>query len=836
MGIPTLYRFIFTIYLLPLLFFSCKSKNSKDAFFKELCFNNKAKFKTTDILDLQKNEQAEVISALNYRLENFDLNTFDNLLTKVQNIIKLDENLKVVPNYDSLIIISKIPNDQLITEIFIRTNSSYYNTLSNEELKKVKEIIVTFEGKNFKEWYNFLRLINLLSSNYIQSSQIEKAIATYSYGLYKIENSEDPSHFKHFKDQFLSSINILFLREENAIDYINSINKIEEKKSNAFKSSFTGLLHRAYLEEELRLQKLPNQHLNFLKKALHSAQTKSDSVTIFLNLGVYYSQDTSSNKDQKYFSDALDLYKKVTCSTSYFRLLLSVLEKPLSNQEAYLYLNLLDSVSICPESIQAYVRFVKPQYIDNANRSGQKETILNELFVESENGAKSFPGRSSLHLQDYFISNLSEICNIFTQGEYVATNINQIIINKFLEVRLRDIHRQTLQNDNINSDSTRIMIKQILLSVNNLKNLKPFNNRIYNELFNHLVLQEKPTDLDEFFKMQSFHTDSLVANECVINFMKSGDNYLTYLYNDGQLQIFKFSVNILDSLLIDLNQCLVKREDIHFDNTIFSEINQITNNKDICIIADGFLLGVPLEYVFAKANKVFHFSNVKQILKKEIITINNNELQLFSFSSNKTIDSRKMKLYQELPLGLKEVSDIKKICKVPESNVVAGYEFTMEKITKSKAALIHISSHAKSDNTNRLNNYILTKNGEQKIFGFDLYGKSKLPKVVILSACESGIGVHATGAGTQTLSRAFLDNGTQTVIKTLWKVNEKATAEFMIEMYTHWVTGISLYDALEKTKNNFKEHEEYAHPYYWAGFVLEGNPHVYLEQTDNSDN
>jgi len=103
------------------------------------------------------------------------------------------------------------------------------------------------------------------------------------------------------------------------------------------------------------------------------------------------------------------------------------------------------------------------------------------------------------------------------------------------------------------------------------------------------------------------------------------------------------------------------------------------------------------------------------------------------------------------------------------------------------------------------------------------------PKVICISACETGIGVHEYGAGVFSLSRSFIDNGGEAVISTLWKINEKATKEFMVLFYENWNSGLRLYDAIKRTQESFKHHKKYSHPYYWAGFVLEGNPTITLK-------
>jgi len=95
--------------------------------------------------------------------------------------------------------------------------------------------------------------------------------------------------------------------------------------------------------------------------------------------------------------------------------------------------------------------------------------------------------------------------------------------------------------------------------------------------------------------------------------------------------------------------------------------------------------------------------------------------------------------------------------------------------------------------------------------------------LVVLSACESGRGQIGRGEGVVGLSRAFLASGAGGVVASLWPVPDKATAELMSEFYERMLVkrgpaGRSLNEARLALMNDPK----YAHPYYWAAFVLIG--------------
>jgi CHAT domain-containing protein len=144
--------------------------------------------------------------------------------------------------------------------------------------------------------------------------------------------------------------------------------------------------------------------------------------------------------------------------------------------------------------------------------------------------------------------------------------------------------------------------------------------------------------------------------------------------------------------------------------------------------------------------------------------------------------------------------------------------------------IVHLATHAFFNNEHpELSSIVLTTvthNGENTdglMSLEDIYNLNLPAELTVLSACETALGKDVTGEGLVGLTHSFLSAGSKSVVASLWKVDDRATAAFMGEFYRYMFNeGLSPAAALRQAKLTMMHDKQWSAPVYWAGFVLQG--------------
>jgi len=298
--------------------------------------------------------------------------------------------------------------------------------------------------------------------------------------------------------------------------------------------------------------------------------------------------------------------------------------------------------------------------------------------------------------------------------------------------------------------------------------------------------------------------------------------------------------------------------------TIFKDCGPLLGNKRLVIVAAGALQNIPFEVLPAPE------SDQKVLLNNEIVYLpsastlallrvghQRNFQKTLAVFADPVFDDRDTRvragndklarLFRDVgdtgdagftltPLmySRKEANDIASIAKRGarifagiEANRVAAISPTLKQFR-----IVHFATHGFIDDKHpELSGLILStvdKHG-QPADGYltlhDIYNLDLPVNLVVLSACQTGLGKYVPGEGVIGLTRGFMYAGAQRLVVSLWLVNDEATAELMKRFYWQLLrNNQSPAAALRQAKIEMRDSKgKWSNAYYWSGFILQGD-------------
>ncbi len=146
-----------------------------------------------------------------------------------------------------------------------------------------------------------------------------------------------------------------------------------------------------------------------------------------------------------------------------------------------------------------------------------------------------------------------------------------------------------------------------------------------------------------------------------------------------------------------------------------------------------------------------------------------------------------------------------------------------------EADILHFATHAKVEENLPRYSYLAFSGPDslpEQLFLSEIYNLDLKANMVVLSACETGLGRLQRGEGLISLARGFAYAGAKSIVPSLWSVNDQATASIMTEFYRQLADGQTKSSALQQAQFQYlneQNDEHLAHPYYWAAFTIIGD-------------
>lgn len=265
-------------------------------------------------------------------------------------------------------------------------------------------------------------------------------------------------------------------------------------------------------------------------------------------------------------------------------------------------------------------------------------------------------------------------------------------------------------------------------------------------------------------------------------------------------------------------------------NTLIAPLKNHLSTRVLGIIPHGVLHYLPFA---ALADGQRYLSD-----EYTLFTLPSASVLQFLPGAQPTRDSRVLALANGQAAGLSSLEgvnqEVRAIAQRYKTHLLIGENATETALREgaSTHAIIHLAAHGALNTTSPLFSRILLSPDQEHDGALEVHEVYELDlqqtELVVLSACETHLGKQSRGDDIIGLTRAFMYAGTPSVIASLWKVNDQATSDLMTLFYKHLKQGNSKARALQIAQQKIRS--RYPHPYYWAAFVLTGDPGVSTAQ------
>lgn len=283
-------------------------------------------------------------------------------------------------------------------------------------------------------------------------------------------------------------------------------------------------------------------------------------------------------------------------------------------------------------------------------------------------------------------------------------------------------------------------------------------------------------------------------------------------------------------------------------NLLLKPLN-LVNYKNILVIPDGFLSGIPLEVLLTSPvpeRGAIGYRNLPYLLKQSRISYGYSagwmgmdevewrsepmSLLAFAYASDANDQNANGKL--DLPASLEEVNTLGSVWGKNFVSFSGGDASEANfKLEQPGYNMLHLATHNEVDTANALNSGIVFRSGEDRkedgiLHIHEIYQLQPRNRLVVLSTCESGVGEYQEGEGFLSVGRAFAQLGTPFIVSSLWKTSDRFSTDLMKKFYSELKEGADPTEALHQSKIGFlKESDELkAHPANWASYIVMGKP------------
>ncbi|RDY60161.1 CHAT domain-containing protein [Flagellimonas nanhaiensis] len=368
---------------------------------------------------------------------------------------------------------------------------------------------------------------------------------------------------------------------------------------------------------------------------------------------------------------------------------------------------------------------------------------------------------------------------------------------------------------------------------------------------------------------------SINPETTIVRYFFVGKNLYAFVHNNTKTSLVELS-NTMDNECIRTISNYASDTEVLFNclKTLYDELwaplTKYVDTKNVIIFPDAELFNLSFELLTSE--KVSSLKDISKVglLSKHNISYNYSLLLLENGSKTLQFDNDFVAFVPEFDHAMKAnyqmaISDslfldkayltllpqpfstdlAKKFGKKFDGNTFLNSNASKQLFSESakEHKIIHIGTHAESNNVNpELSRLVFAKNvsdsvniNDNYLYTYEIYNQNLSSNLAILTACETGKPTYQPGEGMISLAHAFNYAGSESILTSLWQIDEQSSTQILDYFYDYLSEGKPKDEALRLAKLDYLQNADgrTLHPQYWAGLVLMGNTSAIELSTDN---
>ncbi len=736
--------------------------------------------------------------------------------------------------------LSDLPNEDRLRMKSYSELITLYSIIGDYEKSKLYFIKST-------EYYIYKKDYRNLYKNYMRISKVYASIdgkTNFEKTIGYLKKADSLGEFTPIekRDESLINLRLGFVYEE------------VEKKDKAIYHYEKALKTSKELNDSISISMLNNniadlylQHNEYIKakakldnSLLFAGDEKESKALVYSTYGTYYLQKNSFYKAKFYYEKALQLLVEESDVKKF--------ENPSLKSLAVLpnKLHVLDFIS--QKANYWHTRYKVDKNESYLQKALQDYKLADQLldvirFESSEKRSKLFWRKqgASLYIKAievcYLLNNVNDayffleknkalllIEELSHQKAQVLSHLPQELIERDFALKQGIVHAE---ESNLSNKTDKIF--ELKQAYEQFKDSLAHNYPEYSILRKKLPVLHIKNHKDYFVNKSSVSLQYIINETKAFGLVITEHNSYLFKINDAtslQKEVIKLTQQLQHPFETQFAlDAYAKNSNSIFKRLLPEEVFNKIKGKRIIISADGIVQNIPFGALI---------SNYET---PDSYLIKTNEISYVHSFSYLNLNKRKSRNPKHTFLGMapknfkdktlatlaNSVDEVNYINSIFSDKIFINKQATKSNFVSSLGdyKIIHLATHSGSSDTEKP----WLAFSDERINLNEMHATKNQADLVVLSACKTSQGEMKTGEGVMSLARGFFFSGTNSVISTLWNINDKTTLEIMHSFYTNLKNGMTKSRALHESKLTYLSKHEgtLSTPFYWSSYVLIGD-------------